>query len=69
MAESTAEAPDEGRAPQEVTQSDGWAKARTQHLLAVGGMAEGQCGYCGSYRADGLPPTLHHQAACPGMWP
>lgn len=47
-----------------VTQSEWYAKARTQYLLARDGRAEGQCGYCGSCRADGLPPVLHY-AACP----
>lgn len=64
MAESTAEAPDEGHAREMVTDSEQWAKARSQQLLATDGLAEGQCPHCGSYRIDGMRPILH-VAGCP----
>lgn len=56
MAEHQAEENPEGRA---VTQSEEWAMARSQQILAVDGLAEGQCGYCGVYRLDGHSPILH----------
>jgi hypothetical protein len=68
MAESTAEAPDEGRAPQTVTESDQWAKARTQQLLAVDGLAESQCTECGVYRLDGARPILHKRECSDRAW-
>jgi hypothetical protein len=36
---------------------------RHQAELASTGVAIGQCSECGSYRADGKPPTLH-QPGC-----
>lgn len=38
-------------------------KTREQVRLAAEGRAEGQCGSCGTYRADGGPPILH-RAGC-----
>lgn len=56
MAEHRAEEETEGPA---VTQSEVLRKARVQQMLAVDGLAEGQCRWCGVYRLDGLPPILH----------
>lgn len=58
MAEHRAEEETEGRA---VTQSEEWAVARSQHLLAADGLAENQCPRCGAYRADGRVPILHRE--------
>lgn len=41
-----------------------WKFTAKQEELARDGHAEGQCGHCGSYRADGLPPQLHERG-CP----
>lgn len=41
-----------------------WLFAGQQELLASDGRAEGQCGHCGSFRADGAPPVLHERD-CP----
>lgn len=62
MADHQAEEKREGPA---LTQSERWAKARSQALLAVDGLAENQCGVCGTYRMDGLPPVIH-ATDCPG---
>ncbi len=37
---------------------------RDQQALAERGGALNQCGSCGTYRADGRPPILHHPG-CP----
>lgn len=37
------------------------AFSRQQQMLAVDGLAWGQCEECGSYALDGRPPVLHER--------